>query len=301
MRYPALPRGRDLQPNNAPPRWLLMLAVVAPSTFFAAPLLAADKPASIWVMDANGSNPHQLVRLEGYAYHRMPRWSRDGRRIAFYAANKNGFAHEVFVANADGSNPRKLAVGDCPDWSADDKQLLIDTWIQPGFVTEVVNVDGSGRERLGKGSSPRWSPDGSQMVILRATTPLVIDLASDEELTIFDRPLAKLGEAVAWSPDGKFLALFGQPTERDPMQLLIVSAQGTSTSERARLHRFTGSVLNYSPDGKQLVFDSAGLIQVVDVEGDAQPRVLPGQKGRNLDAHFSPDGKQIVFASNREE
>lgn len=228
----------------------------------------------------------------------MPRWSRDGKRIAFYAANG---PHEVFIANADGTDPRKLAIGDCPDWSADDKQLLIDTWLSPGFATEVLNVDGSGRERLGKGSGPRWSPDGSEIVVIRETAPLVIDVASGEERMLFDVPLTRAGETVAWSPDGKSLALFVQTTDNDPVQLLIVSSQGASTSQRVRLKQVAGSVVNYSPDGKQLIFDALGLIQVVDVEGNAPPRVLPGQKGRNRDAHFSPDGKQIIFASNREE
>jgi WD40 repeat protein len=283
-------------------RWLLVVALATPAPIVAAPLWAAERLTSIWVMRADGSHARELIRLEGHDYHRMPRWSHSGNQIAFYAANKDGFAHEVFVANADGSEPRKLAVGDCPDWSPNDKQLLMDIWLSPGFATEMLNIDGSGSARLGKGSAPRWSPDGSHMALLRDRVPLVINLISAQEQALLDRRLADFGEAIAWSPDGESLAFFGQLTENGPWQLLIISSQGAAKGKRVRLDHFIGgSVLNYSPDGKQLVFDAQGFIQVIDVEGNARPRVLPGQKGRNLDAHFSPDGKQIVFASNRKE
>ncbi len=135
-------------------RDVLLLALAAAS----APLLAADKPLCVWVMDADGSHARRLIRLEGYDYHRMPRWSRDGKQIAFYAANKVGFAHEVFTVNADGSDPRKIAVGDCPDWSVDGKQLLLDKWNSPGFSVEVVNRDGTGPEPLGKGRPRAGAP-----------------------------------------------------------------------------------------------------------------------------------------------
>jgi Tol biopolymer transport system component len=285
-------------------RWLPVLAAATLTCIIAAPLWAAERQSSIWIMNADGTHPRQLIRLDGHDYHRMPRWSHSGSQIAFYAANKNGFVHEVFVANADGSDPRKLAVGERPDWSPLDKQLLFDDRILPSFVLaiEMLNVDGSGVAQLGKGSIPRWSPDGSHMVILRGGVPLVINLISGQEQPMFEQPLANWGEAIAWSPDGKSLAFIGQLTENGPWQLLIISAQGAAKGKRVRLDHFIGgNVLNYSPDGKQLVFDAQGFIQVIDVEGKALPRVLPDQKGRNLDADFSPDGKQIVFASNREE
>ncbi len=272
MRAAFARRRRVLRP-------MLFLFVVAPFTLLA-PGLWAEEPTSIWVMNADGSQPRELVRLEGYDYHRMPRFSHDAKHVAFYAANSEGFAHEVFIANADGSNPRKVAVGDCPDWSGDDKQLLFDMFIGPGFSTQVINVDGTGQQTLGRGSAPRFSPDGDRVALLRKDIPLVIDLVSGEEVHLFGGPLADVGEAIAWSPDGKSLALFGQPIDNVPRQLLIVSAEGAFVQKRVRLDPFRGSVLNFSPDGKQLVFDNAGQIVVVAVEGEAPPRPLPGQKGQ---------------------
>jgi Tol biopolymer transport system component len=246
-------------------------------------------------MNADGSKPRELVSLRQYLPLLGPRWSHDGKRIAFYAKNESSGGQEVFIANADGSEPRSLVEGMHPDWSIDDKQLLVTN----DNVAWVVNIDGSGSKNVGSGVG-RFNPDCSEIVFVmsRKTDLTMLDSGTGTERTL-NLPLMPRRDLVAWSPDGKSLAIFGniKGRTREPDKLLIVGATGEIS--RVRLDVTKPSGLSYSPDGKQLVFSTDGRILVVDVDADTPPRVLQMQSGWIDAPHFSPDGNRIVFSCSR--
>jgi TolB protein len=125
----------------------------------------------VWVMNADGSNPHVLTRAFTGEY---PAWSPDGRRIVFasnISVTNTGF--ELVVVNADGTNAHRLTHNDVydmgPDWSPDGKTIAFysgrDT-VGGGHYVYVMRRDGSGVRRLtrGPGELPSWSPDGRYLV-----------------------------------------------------------------------------------------------------------------------------------------
>jgi len=61
--------------------------------------------ADIWVVPADGSAPARLL-IGGEQIDNTPRWSPDGRQLAFFSVRDGGA--QVFLANADGSNVRQL-------------------------------------------------------------------------------------------------------------------------------------------------------------------------------------------------
>jgi TolB protein len=78
----------------------------------------------IYIMDADGANPHPLTTSASYS----PSWSPDGRRLAFEAEDPDGGDYEIFTARADGSHLVKRT-GDennerDPAWTKDGKGLI---------------------------------------------------------------------------------------------------------------------------------------------------------------------------------
>ncbi len=117
----------------------------------------------IGLVDIDGSNPRRLTHNIGSLDH--PKMSPDGKYIA-YQLNLEGEIIELWVAGADGSNPRLLAPDifwDNFEWLADSKYIIYDTDI--GDVNEglwVVGVDGeyARPRRLSLGGPYDVSPNG---------------------------------------------------------------------------------------------------------------------------------------------
>jgi Tol biopolymer transport system component len=65
----------------------------------------------IWVMTPDGGNQVKLTTSPGAGFSRDPAWSPDGRLIAFARSPglaSQGYETDIWVMNADGSNPVQL-------------------------------------------------------------------------------------------------------------------------------------------------------------------------------------------------
>ena len=100
--------------------------------------------------NADGSNIHQLIN--GFQYISKPRWSPDGKRIAFSAyleedkdADRD---REIFVINSDGTGLHQITNNEniddfLVDWSPDGKELLYESYLFDGVEIFVINADGT--------------------------------------------------------------------------------------------------------------------------------------------------------------
>ena len=126
-------------------------------------------------------NPSQIYSIELATRHvtslvsggvnTFPVWSPDGRKLAFRRMLGESNS-EVFVANADGSNPINItnnpAFDGWPAWSPDGKRIAFaSNRGNQNYQIYTMNPDGSDVRLVagteGRGTSPKWSPDGSSI------------------------------------------------------------------------------------------------------------------------------------------
>lgn len=221
-------------------------------------LLTSDRSGEqhIYRVDPDGSGLEELTRQEDGA---LPDWSPDHLRIAF-ASSRDG-DEGVYVMNADGSSPVRLAAGGTPAWSPDGTRIA---YSGPDGVT-VMKADGSEPVVLALGSGPTWSPDGTQIAftgrtrcaeffcglalyLMRADGSAVRRLTPDDFWTDLSQP-------PSWSPDGTLIAF----SHRECRFLLgcrsgIWTIQPSGgTPSRIYLGPAVGRPV-WSPDGATLAF-----------------------------------------------
>ena len=133
----------------------------------------------IWVMNADGSNPVRLtvnVKLSEdgfgpvYGIDFGPVWSPDGTKIAFWST-RDGLANpEIYVMNADGSNPVRLTINPAEDrdpfWSRDGQWIGYHSRGAGRDGLFQIGVDGANDHELPMdGFLPDWSPDGQKLAV----------------------------------------------------------------------------------------------------------------------------------------
>jgi Tol biopolymer transport system component len=276
---------------------LLLLTAVSASS-----RAADERPWAIFVVRPDGSDIRKVVQVENCGEHASPRWSHDGRQIAFNASPGGWSANEIYVVNVDGSGLRKVGQHVRADWSPDDKQIVFDYYPR-GSTPEVYvqGLDGQGRTLITAGKSPRWSPDGSLIAASdRNTNVFLIDLLSGETRNLFDQPVLEVFDGFCWSRDGSRLAVVVRRKKGERRHCLIVNAEGESKGVVNRVEGEMGGYVSFSPDGKQLVYSDGLMLRTIEVEGTRRFQLMPGQKGKSKHPDWSPDGQWIVFSSDRE-
>jgi Tol biopolymer transport system component len=119
------------------------------------------------VMNVDGSDHRVLLRSDRIAA--LPKWSRDGRRIAYNHAafSSRRTTGDIRLLNDDGSDVRQItesrgdSVSENPYWSPDGRRIAFQSNRTGNFQIYVMNADGTGPVRLTKHPGndywPSWS------------------------------------------------------------------------------------------------------------------------------------------------
>lgn len=91
-----------------------------------------NSPTNLYLLKLNGSAPQRVSNGNAANCEENPIWSHSGDMLAFVVVVANANSRqctstdprEIWVANANGQNPHKIANGLQPVWSADGKSLL---------------------------------------------------------------------------------------------------------------------------------------------------------------------------------
>ena len=189
-----------------------------------------------------------------------PAWSPDGTQIAYSGwPNGNG---DIFVMNADGSNPTPL--------------------------TATTEND----------AAPAWSPDGNRLVFTRefTRTEISLFLLTLPALQVTRLTTGTVDYAADWSPDGQRLAF---SSARDGDLDLYVMNLGSMTITQVTQNDYVDSSPVWSPDGTKLLahaqgHSNSGQRQLYTINADGtQQQFLPVYSAGDYD--WSPDGASIVY------
>ncbi len=235
-----------------------------------------------------------------------PRWSPDGREIAF-VSNRAGNP-DLWVMPASGGVPRAVTRGPGNDhdpvWSPDGRWLTFlsiqenvsDVWIVPVAGGEPIRVtdDEAGQEHV------RWMPDGAGVVFSRSDrrSRLWWASASGDDA----RPLTDGDERVGHpdvAPDGRQVAYVSGDGINDDLFLLDLETDGT---ERLTSLSAGAAAPRWSPDGRRLVFESSqggnSDLWVVEL-ASGELRQLTTDPSRDFEPAWAPSGDALAFTSNR--
>ena len=169
----------------------------------------------LWRSRVDGTQKLQLTSTVP-EFANMPRWSPDGKQIAFSGGDP-GHPTSMYVISADGGTPRLLSVG--------------------GF--DVL--------------SPSWMPDANSIVFIDASgsgaAVGVIKMVNTNTLQVTTVPDSKDLFAAVASPDGRYIA----GASIDGQKLMVYDFGARRWSELLKMT--TGSA-NWSQDSKYIYFDT---------------------------------------------
>jgi Tol biopolymer transport system component len=217
---------------------------------------------------------------------------------------------EIYIMNADGSNPVRLtnnaAYDYGPAFSPDGKQIAFASNRDGNYAVYVMSSDGSNSKRLarnaGLNTSPAWSPDGKRIAYTTQAEGnrgeiWVMNVDGSNQTRLTSNSAADTGPA--WSPDGKRIVF---SSDRDgEANLYTMNADGSAVaplSDNPNMGAATHPV--WSSDGKQIAFDMYQDIWVIGADGKNLRCLTCADHTRCERPVWSPDGKFLAFASSQD-
>ncbi|QJR37917.1 S41 family peptidase [Gemmatimonas groenlandica] len=202
--------------------------------------------------------------------------SPDGRKVAFLAHG------DVFVAgSSDGGDALRVTASTAAethlDWAPDSRRLVYAANRGGRWRLYTYDLTLSREAALTDGGesdlAPRFSPDGKQVAYIHGNELRVVSVESKTTRTmakgIFGRAPMVSNGAIAWSPDGRWIAFLTAGTKMF-VNAWVVSSSGGEAKQVSWLSNTRANSISWSADGGYLLLDTgmrveAGQVARVDL------------------------------------
>lgn len=264
-------------------------------------MIAFDLLGDIYVMPIEGGEARAIA--SGVAWEMQPKWSPDGRQIAF--TSDRGGGDNLWIMDADGSNPVQVSkesfrLLNQPEWSPDGqfivgrKHFTSARSLGAGEIWMYHRSGGGGvqmterRTQQKDTGEPAFSPDGRYLYFSDDATPGdVFEYSKDvnEQIYVIRRLDRETGEIEPYitgpggsirptpSPDGKSLAFIRRVRYQSVLYVMdiqsgretpVFSGLDRDLQETWAIHGVYPAI-SWTPDNRSIVFWADGRIQRVDV------------------------------------
>lgn len=264
---------------------------------------------AIYLINIETGERERVTAPAEFAGESTPRFSPDGKSLAFLRVSANQKQNDLFVVPATGGKPRQItfdaAVIHSLAWSADGRTIyfvsfrgsnLASLWRVPaaGGTPEIVSVGGSVITNLSA------SPGGKTLAFVENTQNVDVWRISGD-----GKPASRLISSTSnehnpqYSPDGSRIVFLSDRTGK--YEIWTAEADGKNPRRITDTPFEVGSP-RFSPDGLQIAFfakdGETSSIFTISAEGGAA-RQLTSETSRNILPAWSADGRWIYFTSNR--
>ncbi len=276
-----------------------------------------DNQSEIYTVNPDGSGITRLTDSPGRDT--APAWSPDGSRIVFESDRGSDTGVDVYVMDADGSNPTRLTetgMNLTPSWSPDGTKIVFSSHRDDGEGIFVMNSDGSGETLLLSDpslySTPVWSPQGTTIAFDSERDDsgctqgpcnydvFVMNADGSGVVRLTDSPA--FDGFPAWSPDGTSMIFASERNQPGFPDVFTLSSECCSIP--APVTEGGGNFPEFSPIGDAIVYDGADGLMVMNPDGsdptaltsgsraDWQP--LPFPSRRSVAGDYDGDGRTDV-------
>lgn len=260
-----------------------------------------DLLGDIYVMPVAGGEARAIA--SGVAWDMQPKWSPDGRHIAFTSDRAGG--DNIWIMEADGSNPTQVSkesfrLLNQPEWSPDGQFIVArkhftssrslgagELWIYHRSGGNGVQMTERRTQQKDTGE-PAFSPDGRYVYFSDDATPgATFEYSKDvnDQIYIIRRLDRETGEIDPYitgpggsirptpSPDGKSIAFIRRVRYQSTLYVMdiesgretpVFSGLDRDLQETWAIHGVYPAI-SWTPDNRSIVFWADGRIQRVEV------------------------------------
>jgi serine/threonine protein kinase len=195
-------------------------------------------------------------------FDRYPRWSPDGKQIAF-ASDRNG-NYQIFMVGADGANLRQITSATAPP-----------------------------------GSFPIFSPDGRRLAYTGTNEAFILDLTGNPNEQTPQQIQIETGSRMAvwdWSPDGTKLAcVLFDGTERN------IGVYSFETNRYEKVVPAGDVIPSWLPDSRRLIYAVENKIFIADIETKKTRELISHPTDQLRSPFVSRDGLLLYYTVHTSE